>query len=34
MKKRIVPRSGIDTGARWWATVIPRKDGFLNTRYI
>jgi hypothetical protein len=34
MKKGIIPRSGIDTNARWWIIVILRKDGFLDTNYI
>jgi hypothetical protein len=33
MKKGVVPRSGIDTDARWWDTAI-QKDGSLDINYI
>ena len=33
MDKGVVPRSGIDTDARWWDSVIQR-DGYLDTNCI
>ena len=34
MKKGVIPRSGIDTDARWWGYSRKRKDGFLDINYI
>jgi Transposase DDE domain len=34
MKKGVVPRSGIDTDARWWGYSHTKEDGFSDTNYI
>ncbi len=34
MKKGVVPRSSIDTDARWWGYSHTNEDGFLDTNYI
>mgnify|MGYP007111871743 CR=1 FL=1 len=34
MKEGVVPRSGVDTDARWWGVAVVPKGGYLDTNCI